>query len=293
MRRREVGEGGGFHREREAQSQEISAGVVVKGDAARWRRLRVGTPAPPRSRRVPGWTVAITRPGGSTGPAPRRRLLVEQQYLADRAGPRRALWHQAQRRTLSRAPLCRSGKWRCHGRLRPQVVQGRAYEQTEVANRSTCRCGARGDPMRQVTGDGTARLTLSQAIAYLGCSRSWFFRHVRPSVPVYRLHRAFFRQDDLDEFVRSRRIDAAGTPTSSDARRGHATRRTTRKEAAWEALAEKHCLAGPARTSRRSHIADYADGRSEVGMPPACPDPAQDVERRRDSPKCGSEEKKT
>ncbi len=55
-------------------------------------------------------------------------------------------------------------------------------------------------------------LTVDQAAEYLGCSRSWFFRNVRPVIPTYKLSNIMFSQQDLDRFVESRRDTPVGLP---------------------------------------------------------------------------------
>ena len=109
--------------------------------------------------------------------------------------------------------------------------------------------------------DKYERLTLKQAIAYLGCSRSWFFRHARPQIPVYRLHRDFYIKADLDEFIRSRRVGVSEESSAQGGGRRAPARGAVKSRASWEALASKHGLntgtsrgtptCGPKRTARR------------------------------------------
>lgn len=109
------------------------------------------------------------------------------------------------------------------------------------------------------------RLTLNEAIKYLGCSRSWFFRYVRPCVPVYKLHRPFFLKADLDQFVRSRRVDAVGVPRMT--RRVRSRPHTTERQKDWPALASKHGLAPPSPRLRRVENEDCRGEAPELACP--------------------------
>jgi hypothetical protein len=55
-------------------------------------------------------------------------------------------------------------------------------------------------------------LTVDEAAEYIGCSRSWFFRNVRPVITSYGLSKIQFSPRDLDLFVESRRKLPAGEP---------------------------------------------------------------------------------
>jgi hypothetical protein len=122
------------------------------------------------------------------------------------------------------------------------------------------------------------RLTLDQAIAYIGCSRSWFFRHVRPHVPVYKLHRDFYMAADLEAFVRSRRVDGVGRPHVGDRpQRGARGRTGDQRRRSWANLADKHGLLPGHRSSPQRGVRGAADGsRPAVGMHRACREAAHD-----------------
>ena len=82
-------------------------------------------------------------------------------------------------------------------------------------------------------------LTIDQAIEFLGCSRSWFFRNVRTKVPAFILSQLMFSEADLRAFVEAQREHVkAGT--------GNRTRKASSDPRPdWENASKKHGLAFP------------------------------------------------
>lgn len=81
-------------------------------------------------------------------------------------------------------------------------------------------------------------LTLEQAIAYIGCSKTWFFANARKHLPIVRLHRVFYLRSDLDAFIAAQRKE----PTVVPIKTGRSRRARRHADASWQDLAKKHRL---------------------------------------------------